>query len=245
MKRLALFLVLAGCGDFLPANKSDKKDAPSPASPTAQPTPAPAGPASPAGPNSQTGGESWRFDGKACVAIAPCKAADCSTSKVQCEEQLVCCPQAHTYRETDKACVPASGAPCDGNGSGCPVDASKQLCANGGTAVAQHVETASKPPFAADCVVAGERKNECVKTVKGAFESRDPNFDKQACWLRDGEMIVDAASCEKSQATYSCQIFSGVERPADHCAKGTDETKCAAIAGCKWLPSDYSGPYAP
>jgi hypothetical protein len=46
-------------------------------------------------------------------------------------------------------------------------------------------------------------------------------------------------------ATYSCAIFSGIPLPADHCKEGTTKDLCNAISGCKWLSSDYSGPFPP
>jgi hypothetical protein len=45
--------------------------------------------------------------------------------------------------------------------------------------------------------------------------------------------------------TYSCRIFSGIPQPASHCQGGTTKELCNAVAGCKWLPSNYSGPFPP
>jgi hypothetical protein len=44
---------------------------------------------------------------------------------------------------------------------------------------------------------------------------------------------------------FSCRIFSGIPKPPDHCNNGTKKDLCNAIAGCKWLPLNYSGPFPP
>lgn len=56
------------------------------------------------------------------------------------------------------------------------------------------------------CVVTGDRKNECVRTEAGTYESRDPNFNSQSCWLGPQESIVPYELCAGTASSLiNCQ----------------------------------------
>lgn len=60
-----------------------------------------------------------------------------------------------------------------------------------------------------------------------------------------GDVIDTSPVPLQPPVTYSCRIFSGIPRPPEHCKSGTTKEACNAIGGCRWLASDYAGPWPP